>query len=538
MNYVFSEQGQAASFPAFYGSPRAAAKSVALPAAIVGHDALDIPTATLPWLLEVFACFGRLGQTVGSWTGANSFYRIGSGGLDQEVSNLGRSGLIDCIVCDNDGRLVDAFSLRLWGPSGDRLSTRDVNAPIKHRSVIDDGRTPERTDFSFDHPVDAVLTWVNGSDEEWQALISEHAADRTVDFDRYAANDELRFAIRSLCIFAPWVRTIYVLSNCKPPAWFVGTKRIRWVRHEEVCDTRYLPSFNSHGIELMLADIPHLSEHFIYLNDDVMLTKPATPLNFFNADGTTVSHMEVPGRVLEFIDDSQRPEWESAAANGAALIRDKFGMFPTRLHQHVPFALRRSVLNKMMDEFPDEIGRTRLAKFRENTDLSAISFLYHHFSQAMKVNTLRTATSVIVRQNNYRDVQLRVQRGGVYQFICVNDGNGSHSNENYAKFKREFLPRLLPFKAECESRTEEVCGPPFRNIFLKHEAPKPKQQRPVLSWGRRTLHKALIPIVTRNQSPDDQKRFINDPVDFLAKAKFKGNQRLGKLLLRADQRPY
>ena len=44
---------------------------------------------------------------------------------------------------------------------------------------------------------------------------------------------------------------------------------------------QYLPTYNSHTIELNLHRIPGLSENFVYFNDDVFLIRPVTPQHFF-----------------------------------------------------------------------------------------------------------------------------------------------------------------------------------------------------------------------------------------------------------------
>ena len=520
-----------------FASPRSAVEAVALSPIIASDDCIDVSASYLPYLLNIFDSFASIGMSVCHW-GKNNFTLLNAQ-AGAGAGALARTGRLHLAVVDSAARLIDAFPIRIWVAKGGTLHTHDARSPIRNRGTGDvRAHGLVRTEFSFDQPIDAVITWVNGGDPEWRDLVTKHADGREIDFDRYADNDELRFAIRSICTFAPWIRTIFVLSNCRPPAWFESTPRVKWIDHSEVNDGKYLPLFNSHSIELMLADIPGLSEHFIYVNDDVMIAKPVRPLDFFNADGTSVSFMEASGRVLEFRDDGDRAEWEYAAANGAELIQRRFGVFPTRLHQHVPFALRRSILNGLATEFPAEIERTKAARFRSASDVSAISFLYHHYARSIGAGVFGHSNSIIVRSTNYADFEEKVRRGAEFQFICVNDGNGSHADQKYTKFKKQFLPQMFPFKSECESETKDVCGLKYSDIFKRGRDSTPLRRVEKLTLVRRQLHKLIVPIVGPFQSPDDRRRFCQDPIEYLRKAKAPSNRRIGRILLTKEQRPY
>jgi len=57
--------------------------------------------------------------------------------------------------------------------------------------------------------------------------------------------------------------------------------KLHIVRHEDYIPEEYLPTFNSHPIELNFHRIPNLAEHFVYFNDDTFLTAPVEPEDFF-----------------------------------------------------------------------------------------------------------------------------------------------------------------------------------------------------------------------------------------------------------------
>jgi len=157
-------------------------------------------------------------------------------------------------------------------------------------------------------PIDVVYTWVNGSDPVWFAQMQRfRALERGLDPDapganasagnssgadagdqaganRYRDNEELRFSLRSLFKYAPWVRNVHLVTSGQVPAWLdVTHPRVRVVTHEEIfADPSHLPVFSSPAIEVHLHRIPGLSRRFVYFNDDVMLGADTWPADFYS----------------------------------------------------------------------------------------------------------------------------------------------------------------------------------------------------------------------------------------------------------------
>lgn len=120
-----------------------------------------------------------------------------------------------------------------------------------------------------DAAVDVVYTWVNGTDPAWQQQYlrwrraapggsGPGSADGSDDLRRFRDNDELRHSMRSVHMFAPWVRHIFVLTDGQVPAWLdLEHPRVSVVSHREVFpDASVLPVFSSPAIETHLHRIP------------------------------------------------------------------------------------------------------------------------------------------------------------------------------------------------------------------------------------------------------------------------------------------
>ena len=97
-------------------------------------------------------------------------------------------------------------------------------------------------------------------------------------------NEELRYSLRSLEMYAPWVRHVFIVTNGQIPSWLeLDCPRLTLISHEEIYpDKSHLPTFSSPSIESHLHRIPGLADNFLYFNDDVMLNQPIWPEDFYD----------------------------------------------------------------------------------------------------------------------------------------------------------------------------------------------------------------------------------------------------------------
>ncbi|CAL1547114.1 unnamed protein product [Lymnaea stagnalis] len=107
--------------------------------------------------------------------------------------------------------------------------------------------------------------------------------DDVVASNRFEDNEELRYSLRSLEQFAPWVRHVYIVTNGQIPYWLnLDCPRVTVITHDEIFENiSHLPTFSSPAIEANIHKIPGLSDKFLYLNDDVMFGSPVWPDDFY-----------------------------------------------------------------------------------------------------------------------------------------------------------------------------------------------------------------------------------------------------------------
>jgi hypothetical protein len=157
-------------------------------------------------------------------------------------------------------------------------------------------------------PIDVVYTWVNGSDPRWlmkmkhwketlrssssvqsneTELNATNSESDAHSANRYRDSNELMYSMRSLEMYAPWIRQIFLVTDNQVPKWLdISHPRIKMISHTDIFKNRSaLPVFSSPAIEAHLHLIPGLSKKFVYFNDDVFLGKPVFPEDFTSPSG-------------------------------------------------------------------------------------------------------------------------------------------------------------------------------------------------------------------------------------------------------------
>ena len=237
--------------------------------------------------------------------------------------------------------------------------------------------------------IDAVYTWVNHRDPTWQALygqasknekIIEGEHDSARSGARFYSRDELYYSIKSLRKYAPWIRTIYIVSNCARPAWLDDFDDIQYVLHQAIFpNPAALPTFNSKAIESVLHRIDGLSERFLYLNDDFFLCQIMHPDDFFWGDEGIYffpSKHDIPYS----LEPSKLRPVDQGAINSSRLLTKRFGQTPKKKLQHAPYALSKSMLMEIENYYSLEMRVTRSHPFRHPEDIAMTTTLHAYYA--------------------------------------------------------------------------------------------------------------------------------------------------------------
>ncbi|MEI2711935.1 MAG: stealth family protein [Nocardioides sp.] len=334
-------------------------------------------------------------------------------------------------------------------PTGERLVDSVVSGlPVETLPLL---ATPAPDASRFE--IDVVYTWVDGEDPEWLARraprLGVTSDERSAGEARYRSRDELRYSMRSVHLFAPWVRRIHLVTDQQVPSWLAADERVNVVDHRDILDESVLPTFNSHAIETALHRIEGLSEHFVYFNDDVLLGRPVTPDLFFSPGGLPAAYVSHLTLDLEGSDD--RP-YAMAAFHNRRLLLERFGVAITHTMRHTPHPHRRSTLELIEAEFPDAIARTAAAPFRATTDVSLLSSLAQHYGLLSGLAVVGDAVDEFVdlSEANVKP-RLAALRARDFDFLCLGDHHAyALPIERVDEMLADFLTAYYPVRAPWE----------------------------------------------------------------------------------------
>lgn len=379
--------------------------------------------------------------------------------------------------------VATGVQLELWSfskgrakpPTENRLTRREwITETIVRTTVQRYGRSWTTladmfADFSDDitFDIDVVFSWVDAGSLEWQKARAKRMSSYVVgegddNEARFRQLDELKYALRSVHLFAPWIRRIFIVTDSATPGWLAQHPRVTVVRSEDFfSDPSVLPTHNSMAVESQLHHIPGLSEHFLYSNDDMFFGRPVRPDLFFTSGGLT-KFLEGPNRIGLGESNAQRSGFENAARVNRRLLQERFGRLTTRHLEHAAVPLRKSVMLEMEAEFPAEFTATMASTFRSSTNISVTNSFYHYYA-LLTGRALRNESATAKYIDTTTGAGLRsldkLLRRRAFDCFCLNDGSFPEvPADERAAAVQLFLDRYFAIPAPWEKDVAEPAG--------------------------------------------------------------------------------
>ncbi len=310
--------------------------------------------------------------------------------------------------------------------------------------------------------IDIVYTWVDGSDKQWlqkkekyQNLNTKEIHDSSVSLNRFKNRDELKYSLRSIEKYFLGYRRIFIVVDGQKPIWLKESKELIVVQHKDLFpDNSILPVFNSHSIETVLHRIKGLSEHYLYINDDIIFGR-SVDISLFFPKKSTISIFPSTSTYIPFgkVNKEALPV-DTAAINTRNLLLQKDIGFSIYKFKHTPLPQLKSLLLELEERFSEKVLITRKNRFRNPQDISMTSSLLYNFSYFKNITT---ETKI-----NYSYINLGLKN---YLFIlnkitttstdkrpdvfCVNDVDSNFFNnttENFIYTMENFLPELSRYE--------------------------------------------------------------------------------------------
>ena len=311
----------------------------------------------------------------------------------------------------------------------------------------------------MDEPIDFVVTWVDGNDPEWLKEKQKYAsaAGREGNITaRFREWDIFVYWFRMVEKYAPWVHKVYLVTWGHVPSWLnKECSKLVVVKHEDFIPAEYLPTFSSVSIELNLWRIKDLCEHFVYFNDDMFLTKPVNPTDFFDRG---LPKYEAITQPLECYGDyaffqhelfsnlglinkhfnikecmDRNPEKWFSHVLGEDLkyniLTYQSGYLSGMHFTHLACPYRKSTFEKVWNECYERLDWTCMHKFREPLDI---------MHQIFQLWDMFEGNFVPVSRGYYGRARINISETSINQavseeniFVCLNDNETITESEFY-----------------------------------------------------------------------------------------------------------
>lgn len=219
--------------------------------------------------------------------------------------------------------------------------------------------------------IDLVYLWNNSYDENWKRK-RDYWADKLgvlIDNCRFMDNRELKYSLRSVEMYMPWIHKIFIITDNQVPEWLdISNPKIQIINHKDILPEKVLPTYNSEAIETCIAKIPDLAEHFLFANDDCFIGKEINPNFFFTETGKPIVRLV----------KSEGFKVEECYTNNIQytlnLINSKYKTTYKYEPHHNIDAYLKSALLDAENEFSTEFNKCRGNKFRKYNEIQRIVY--------------------------------------------------------------------------------------------------------------------------------------------------------------------
>lgn len=288
------------------------------------------------------------------------------------------------------------------------------------------------------HPIDAVITWVDTKDEKWRKMKSDIMGTEDNNPSRWADNMskpdvELEYCISSILKHMPYIRRIHVVtmrpqipqcldSNPSLHKQYISG-RINIVHHDTIFENPWKnkTTFNSFGIESFLHNIPTLAEQFVYFNDDMYVIRDI-PSNTLFYNGKAIQR----GRLhyTTYLDAQECKDTDKqwcATKKTYNLILDTFGVLFIPNHQFK--CLTRRMAIEATKHFNLHIHTTRNNAIRSKNDVVVDNLFINYglHSEMAVIGNNDDVKDMFIEAGDYPSLIIPTD----IKTICINNCNSS-----------------------------------------------------------------------------------------------------------------
>lgn len=354
-------------------------------------------------------------------------------------------------------------------------------------------------------PIDFVMIWVDGNDPEWRAEKAKYDSSTVTASNsevRYRDWDNLQYWFRAVEKFAPWVNKIHFVTWGHLPPWLdTSNPKLNIVKHTDYIPEEYLPTFSSHTIELNLHRIEGLAEQFVYFNDDIFLTSPVTPEDFFkngkpcdtvaqdciffgkdsagSFNGSDITVINSHFRKKAVIKNNLR-KWLNPKNSFRNVVKTlllyPWPWFPGMFYQHASNSFLKSTFETVWAKEFKALDETCSHRFRKSGDLN--QWVMKFWQQAegnFEVRSEKFAYCYHVKESNFNALCEDIPSGR-HSMLCINDTAKTKHFEDKKKKLKEVFEACFP-EASSFEKAEYYKGLSAEPELLEQSDPKTEKIR-------------------------------------------------------------
>ncbi len=235
--------------------------------------------------------------------------------------------------------------------------------------------------------MDVVITWVDGDAPVHRAKraqysgAKESAREDIAAPTRFRSVGEIYLCVRSILKFAPFVDTIFIVTDQQDP--HIDHPKVKIIDHRQIFRgyEDYLPTFNSISITSMLWRIPDLGEEVVLFNDDVFLFEPIEPTEWFENGKVVIRYGHWASAPLQKLLSLLKPRkggkrpfgFKDAMYNAARKAGLRWRYFKM---EHTAHPFLRAVFERFDELHNGVLENNASFRFRNPTQFSAMALGY------------------------------------------------------------------------------------------------------------------------------------------------------------------
>ena len=308
--------------------------------------------------------------------------------------------------------------------------------------------------------IDAVITWVDGSEPNYKLKLEENLKNKKIINRQYTQANEIDFCVASIIKFAPFVRKIFIVTDKQKPNFsgirhMVSLEKIEIIDHEEIFRDNLdcMPSFNIRSIDALLFKIKNLSDKFIYFNDDMFLVKETTKEDWFKDNKAVLTgswaktyNKQLIKTISQKIKNllNIRPSFNAAQSKAANIVGFHNKYFKSF---HCGRPQIKSVIKDFYDKNPQRLISQIRYKFRDGRQYMPYSLCWHLL---IKENLyVESSTNKLVEINKSRSLSAKklekilrsIDSKAEVKFLNIQDLNMAEP-ETQQVFQNWFIKKL------------------------------------------------------------------------------------------------